>query len=136
MKFFHKWRIRRLVWGGIGIVLFVFIFASYQKPDNDTGVNFSKVRDSQIHTVNVTADGFNPTTINAKLGDIIVWTNTTDDVVSVNSAEYPDNKLFPELNLGSFTANQSVQVKLNRPGHLKYYNYFNREHKGEILVDE
>ncbi len=84
--------------------------------------------------VTITATGFSPATVTIPVNSSVRWTNTTKTDVSVNSDDYPTNKKYPALNLGSFSASQSVILLFTKPGVYTYHNQYNPEQKGTITV--
>ena len=82
----------------------------------------------------ITAAGFSPATVTVPANSSVRWTNTTKSDVSVNSDDYPTNKKYPELNLGSFSASQSVILLFTKPGVYTYHNQYKPEQKGTITV--
>lgn len=90
----------------------------------------------KTHAIELTTEGFSPRSITIKKGDIVTWTNKSGKQASVNSAEFPTHKLFPELNLGTFENNSVLQAKIETLGELRYVNFFNNLQRGTILVED
>ena len=83
----------------------------------------------------ITKDGFIPNRVTLQAGAAARWVNESDvDKVSVNSDNYPDNKLYRELNLGQFNKGSSVMHTFLTPGTYTYHNQFNPEQTGTIVV--
>ncbi len=86
--------------------------------------------------VSLNNDGFDPTTIKIKVGTSVRWiNNTSPSDASINSDNFPDNRLFPELNLGKFEANQSLSHIFLSPGTYSYHDQFHPDRKGTIEVE-
>jgi len=86
------------------------------------------------HTVNITSKGFEPKSIAIKTGEVVVWTNTTNQKVTVNSDNHPTHKLFTILNLGNFNPKSSVQAYFDKAGTYTYHNELNPTQKGTVIV--
>ncbi len=87
--------------------------------------------------VTLTDKGFEPASLTVKKGMAVRWTNkSTMPKSSVNSDDYPTNKLYPELNLGLFNVNSTLVHIFDKPGTYGYHNQFKPEQKGTIVVTE
>lgn len=96
----------------------------------------SKIPKFYSHTVTLTSKGFEPKDIKIKQGDVIHWVNKSGKLATVNSDNYPTNRLYPVLNLGEFTDGSSVQAKISRLGTLTYHNHLIPSQRGTIIVTE
>ena len=85
-------------------------------------------------TVHVTLKGFEPNVITVSKGTVVIWLNTTKGKVSVNSDDYPTNKKYPVLNLGTFNSDTGVQAQFTTPGTYTYHNYLIPSQKGTVIV--
>lgn len=85
-------------------------------------------------TIEVTANGFSPSSVTVKTGTQIIWINKTDSMVTVNSDPHPVHNLYPQLNLGRFGPNESVSVTLDKPGTYTYHNHLDPSMTGIIIV--
>lgn len=88
------------------------------------------------HSVTLTTSGFEPKNIQIKQGDVIHWVNKSGKLATVNSDNYPTNRLYPVLNLGEFIDGSSVQAKISRLGTLTYHNHLMPSQTGTITVIE
>lgn len=135
----HKQKIMllRIIIGITLLSLLVVLIVPKNKSTNyypqQTNPNTSKQR-IVMHTITLTAKGFEPKNITIKKGEVIVWTNKSGKQASVNSADHPTHKLFPVLNLGTFNDGSSVQARIFRTGELKYHNHLNPSQTGTITV--
>lgn len=85
--------------------------------------------------ITITKDGFSPNTITLHVGSSVRWVNESNtDKVSVNSDNYPDNKLYKELNLGQFNRESSVMHTFLAPGTYTYHNQFAPNQTGTIVI--
>lgn len=107
-----------------------------QKPSSSQAINAKNVAPigGAVIIVKVTNNGFEPRSINAKLGDKIIWSNTTSGDVTVNSDAHPIHDLYPFLNLGEFKSGQTVRVILREQGKFSYHNHLNPSQTGTITV--
>lgn len=81
-------------------------------------------------------DGFDPADVTIKAGTAVRWVNNTSSAqASINSDDYPDNKLYPELNLGKFQKDQSLVHIFNTAGTYTYHDHFNPDRKGTVKVN-
>jgi hypothetical protein len=88
----------------------------------------------QEATVFLTNSGFAPAKLNIKSGSAIQWLNDTPNKASVNSDNYPTNKLYPELNLGQFSKGSSLVHIFVKSGTYTYHDQFNPKNTGTIVV--
>ena len=87
-------------------------------------------------TVHITDTGFSPETVAIKKGNAVRWINETKtDNVSVNSDNYPTNRLYPELNLGKVSKGSTIVHISQSPGTYNYHNQFNPKQTGKINVE-
>jgi plastocyanin len=84
--------------------------------------------------VTYTQDGFSPSVVTIPSGSSVRFTNLSTTTASVNSDNYPTNKLYPELNLGRFEKKESIIVNLKKAGTYTYHNQFNPKQTGKIIV--
>ena len=86
-------------------------------------------------TVLLTDNGFEPEVVEIEKGGAVRFTNNSSaEKASVNSDDYPDNKKFPELNLGVFGKGSTLVHIFMAPGTFTYHNQFNPENTGTIVV--
>ena len=85
--------------------------------------------------VSLTEGGFEPSTVTIAKGSAVRWTNNTDDDhVSVNSADHPTHKKFPEMNLGEIPKGSTVVHIFNNPGTYSYHDHFHPDRTGTVVV--
>lgn len=86
-------------------------------------------------TVDLTNSGFEPSSIKIKKNTRLIWVNKTSQNATVNSAEYPTNRLYPFLNLGEFASGSSVQAVFKETGSFRYHNFHNPKQIGTVVVE-
>lgn len=130
------------------IVLITLIIAGYLVLGGKTNFNKTspnqmseKAQNAKVNAQNIAAQtialkssGFVPQALTIKVGTRIVWENQSGAVASVNSDNYPTNLLYPFLNFGQFKDGSSFSTIFEKPGTYTYYNFYNREQKGKIVV--
>lgn len=130
----------RIVLGSILLlILAVLIIPKPSKtPITSTTPTTAPLRKGVIkqHAITLSQSGFDPQKITIKKGELVIFTNKSGKIGSVNSADYPTHKLFKVLNLGSFESGSSVQALIYRIGELRYVNHFNPKQTGTIIVEE
>lgn len=100
-----------------------------------TGQSEEQTTIPSMQEVSVTDSGFDPQTLRVKKGTIVTWVNNSSGNASVNSNDYPTNRLYPFLNLGEFSRDSSVQVTFDKPGTYGYHNYLKPDQKGTVIVE-
>jgi plastocyanin len=89
----------------------------------------------KVVTVSATKTGFSPEIVNIKRGVAVRWVNNSGGKVSVNSDDYPTNRLYPELNLGELPAKSALVHVFKNPGTFTYHSQFNPKASGQITVE-
>lgn len=139
MKKNHGSKIARILLGVAAVSVLIFLILpkgeKIQFQEKTVSVT-PTVPQFDIHFIELRIDGFIPRSIIIKKGDVVNWINKSGKQASINSAEFPTHKLFPELNLGTFNNGSRLQVKLETLGELRYVNFFNSQQKGTILVED
>jgi len=108
---------------------------SGQNSDQNQPTEASTATDEINSVVIIYSDsGFAPASINVKVGQSVVFKNTSSKAVRVNSAPHPSHTLYPELNLGSINAGESKSVTVTNTGTKKYHNHLNPSENGSIVV--
>jgi plastocyanin len=87
-----------------------------------------------IIMVKLTNNGFEPNSITTRVGDKVIWTNSTTSDATVNSDSHPIHDLYPFLNLGNFPPGKTVRVILREQGKFMYHNHLNPSQTGTIIV--
>lgn len=86
-------------------------------------------------TVTVTSSGFDPQVITIKQGALVLWANQSGGIATVNSDDHPSHKLYPQLNLGEFTQDSSVQLLFTKKGTYTYHDHLFPEREGTVVVE-
>lgn len=115
---------------------YLLVYKTKQNPKSVVETPILGKAPQPVHdiTITVTSAGFSPKTVTAKSGNRIIWLNQTAGKVSVNSNDYPTNKLYPFLNLGMFDRGSSVTLILTKSGTFTYHNQFNPSQTGTLVV--
>ena len=85
--------------------------------------------------VSVTDAGFEPQTVNVKVGSKVVWTNNTQATADVSSAQHPTHLVYPPLNLGNFEPEEKVRLVFEEAGTYKYHDHLNPSMFGTVVVE-
>lgn len=130
--------IKRIVLGVFTLVVLAIIIIpqSPKKNPSVTTLTTPTIKQLARHSINLTSKGFEPERISIKKGEVVVWVNKSGKEATVNSANHPTHKLFPVLNLGSFSNGSSVQARIYRVGEFRYHNHLNPSQTGTIVVTE
>lgn len=123
----------------LAIIIFSTLYLARPKTpkaslQNENLINSSKSDKTSEILVTVDQNGFSPNSIAISLGTRVIWTNESEEKVSVNSDIYPTNALWPFLNLGSFDKDQRVSTVFKKAGVYTYHNQFKPEQKGTVTV--
>lgn len=94
--------------------------------------NTQKTQDA---TVTVDSSGFSPAALTIKAGTRVIWANKSGSAISVNSAEHPTHRLFPELNLGEVPNGGNVTLVFDKPGTYKYHDHYNPSNTGTVVAE-
>ncbi len=121
------------------LALLFLIRRSYKKDEQKPAVQ-SRIEGSsdplpQENVVVVTDKGFSPDTITITKDSAVRWKNASGEDASVNSDNYPSNKLYPFLNLGKFKDGQTMIYIFKEAGKFTYHNHFHSEEKGTVIVE-
>lgn len=122
------------IYSGIFIIAFFlligFLLSRPTKPTTTSSLP------KHINVVNVTLsdNGFSPSTVTIHHGESIRWINNSSAVASVNSDDYPLNRLYPELNLGQFKQGMSLVHVFLSQGTYTYHNQYKPQQKGNVIV--
>lgn len=90
---------------------------------------------SSEQTVTITSDGFNPTTVTIKEGEMVTWMNSDSSSHTVNSDTHPSHTLFPILNtVGLVKSGEKKSLTFDKTGTYTYHDHLNSSLKGTIIV--
>ena len=90
---------------------------------------------SQKNTVILTAEGFSPKVLTIKAWETVTWNNNLGETATVNSDAHPAHTKYPPLNLGQFSAGQTLSLLFDQPVTYGYHNHLNPSQKGQIIVE-
>lgn len=121
---------------GVFIVFMVINTRAKSPPPNINGYKENREKLPEEVIILATNEGFSPEMITIKKGTSVRWINkNTSGRASVNSDDYPTNRLYPELNLGQFQEGATLVHIFNTPGVYTYHNQYNPSHSGQINVE-
>ena len=89
----------------------------------------------RVTTVSLTDAGFEPQTVNVKVGAKVEWMNNTNQTGNVSSAMHPTHLIYPALNLGDFEPGNSVSLVFSEAGSYKYHDHLNPSKFGTVVVE-
>ena len=102
---------------------------------NQTSETSNATQDEESSVVIIYSDsGFAPSTVNVKVGQKVVFKNTSSKAVQVNSDPHPAHSLYPELNIGAVGAGESKSLTFSSAGERKYHNHLKASENGSIIV--
>lgn len=87
-----------------------------------------------ITIIEVTDEGYKPSTLTVKAGTRVNWINKSTKKVTVHSADHPTHLVYPPLNLGEFPPDGAVQVVIDTPGTYKYHNHYVPTMTGSLVI--
>lgn len=119
---------------GIGICAIVLVVIAYFiiKSNNKQADEILPLPEENL--VLLTESGFLPKDITIRINTAVRWKNNLTSTGSVNSDDYPTNRLYPELNLGLFKSDQTIIHIFTKPGVYKYHDQLHPENKGTVTV--
>lgn len=109
----------------------------------NTNGNTNKTSNANTNTApkpavfEVTYNGttFSPATINAKVGDVVIFKNSSDMSFWPASDPHPTHTNYPEFDAKqSITPGQTYQFKFTKTGSWGYHNHLNPSARGTIIV--
>lgn len=126
------------------IILFLggilFIFSNRQPPKETQSQAVATITPTPTIftlkeiTVTLTNSGFSPKTITIKKGEGIIWLNKSGVKATINSADHPTHKKFPEMNLGEFDNDQTITHVFTKAGTYEYHNHYSPQETGVVVV--
>lgn len=100
----------------------------------NTSSTSSATDEANAAVVTYSDSGFSPASVNAKVGQKVVFKNTSSSAIQVNSAPHPVHNLYPELNVGMIAAGKEGSTIFTKAGAYMYHNHLNTNQKGTIVV--
>lgn len=100
-------------------------------PSNSVGTAMTQ----EETLVKVSAAGFEPKTLNVKVGTKVTWKNEGGKTVNVASAVHPTHLVYPPLNLGEVGDGASVSLVFTDVGSFNYHDHLTPTHTGTIVVE-
>lgn len=84
--------------------------------------------------VSITAGGFSPATVNAYVGDMVVWTNNDSQTRNVSSNDHPTHLLYSPLNLGNVAPTGTLSLTVADVGTYGYHDHIFSGFTGTVVV--
>lgn len=117
----------------------VFFFVSKQSSKSPPATTPAKVTPTVFQlkevTVTLTKDGFSPKKITINKGEGVRWINKSGEKASLNSADHPTHKKFPEINLGEFADKTMLNHVFTKVGTYEYHNHYLPSQTATIIVE-
>lgn len=139
IKIYSKQAVVILITAGVVVALCVWIFSflyGHSRHFSSVGPERNVPLPKEV-AVTLTRDGFKPQTVTLAVGGAVRWSNQSgSNNASVNSDDYPTNRLFPELNLGKFSAGSTLVHIFTHAGTYTYHNQFSHTQTGTIIVHQ
>ncbi len=123
------------------LLLGIVIIVIKQKPSTRPISNVKTTVPSPSHSlfketkIELTKTGFSPRIVTIKVNEGISWTNKSGVKATINSADHPTHKKFPEINLGEFGNNISLTHIFTKSGRYDFHNHYNPLQSGTIIVE-
>jgi plastocyanin len=87
-------------------------------------------------TIILNKNGFSPKSITISSKTSVRWVNNLSEHATVNSDNYPTNRLHKEINLGIFENGSTLTHIFTQPGSYGYHDQFHPNFKGTIVVEK
>lgn len=101
---------------------------------SSTAASSSSTTDVSAAVVTYSDNGFSPVTVNAKVGQKVVFKNTSSSGIQIQSDPHPIHNLYPQLNIGAIAAGASGSTTFAKAGTYTYHNHLNPSQKGTVVV--
>jgi plastocyanin len=129
---------KKRYWWVIGVAIVILLSISFwfgmkSKPKSNTQGKAEAVRTKEL-VITLGKNGFSPDTITIKTETPVRWINKSGKPQTVNSDNYPTNRLHRQLNFGVFGNGSSVTYTFTMPGVYGYHNQFIHTQVGKITV--
>ena len=92
-------------------------------------------KESNKSVIDVTTSGFSPNALTVKAGAMVEWNNKSGSTISINSADHPTHKLYPQLNIGEIANGTATGLIFDKPGTYMYHDHYNPSMTGTIVVE-
>lgn len=84
--------------------------------------------------VQIGTNGFTPRDFQIKVGGTVTFENIDKVLHDVNSADHPNHKLLPILNIGILKPGEKKSVVFTNPGKYSYHDHLNPTFTGSFVV--
>lgn len=85
-------------------------------------------------TVTATENGFLPQNLTIKTNDTIIWQNSRNINIMVDSSPHPEHTDYPPLNLGLIKPSESKSLSFPTTGTYRYHDHLSPTFFGSITV--
>lgn len=85
--------------------------------------------------IGLTESGFTPRTLTIQAGSMVVFTNNTGRIATVDSDVHPTHRLYPILNKGNFGPGEKHEVTFEETGTFTYHNHLNSSQTGTVIIE-
>lgn len=86
-------------------------------------------------TVTYQNNAFNPSTVNIRVGDTVIFENKHVAPIRVSSNPHPIHTSFSELESGSLEPNATYEITFDEAVTVNYHNHFNPGVTGKIIAE-
>lgn len=143
-----QWVIIYLVIGGIIYAGIYYFFLAkkggYNQPSSQTQPTIqqaspalateSPAAQQSENTVTLTSNGFSPSKLTIKAGQIVTWVNKSGEAAIINSDPHPTHTNYAPLNLGNFPEGGTLTLTFDKAGTFGFHNHLNPSERGTITV--
>lgn len=85
--------------------------------------------------INISSNGFSPSTVTIKVGDTVTWMNKDSAPHQVNSDVHPTHLLYPPLNtIGLLNPGEKKSLSFPTAGTFKFHDHLNPQFTGSVVV--
>lgn len=108
---------------------------SFPKVETVNGVKVKSNETNSKNIVNYTDTGFNPSSLEIKVGQIVRFVNQSNRGMWVGSGPHPTHTAYPEFDAKKNIPNGGVyEFTFNKIGEWGYHNHLKENATGKILV--
>lgn len=108
--------------------------AMEKAPETDSDAP-EKAMEKEATTVTLSDSGFSPKSVSVKVGDTVVWKNSSGGPTTVDSAQHPTHLVYPKLNLGNFNDGEEHKLVFDKAGKYSYHDHLNPSRFGTVVVE-
>lgn len=120
----------------VAIIGFIIAKNSQENSSNEK-VNLNpsaKITPTEIVTITLTENGFDPNEISITPNTKVVWINNSGQFATVDSNPHPIHTENSEMNLGEFGDGEKLELIFPKTGEFNFHNHYNSEQGGRVTV--